>query len=248
MLDAMGTPRRLVLLVLALGVAGCRGASSTPPGGAVASSNVSPVVTSQGLSLSFEIRPEVRMDRVPLRTVALRFRNTSNAPIRIYLPRSEPFRAGLSTIFFSAGGAQFSEPEPRPHGYAITEIDFPLLAPGEEQVFEQTFTLDPMVPGPGTKTARRPGFESGVSAKVRWVYENKLVRWPGGAKTLDGPSNTLFGGGDIPHIWTGTLTVESGWVVPLARVTVSSVNYFGHEAGKQPGSLSHTLRPPPAAY
>ena len=167
----------------------------------------------KGLEISFELRPEVRMDRVPMRTAVLRFHNVSKEPVRFYLPRAEAFRSGLSTVIFRAGDKLFAEPEPHPHGIVIEEDDFPLLAPGEEKTFEQSFTLDPMQPGAGTQTARRPGFEDGKSVQVTWSYSNEIVRWAGGQLTLDGPTKTLFGGKDIPFIWTGKLTVEASWVV-----------------------------------
>jgi hypothetical protein len=167
----------------------------------------------KGLEISCEIRPEVRTDRVPMRTAVLRFHNVSQAPVRFYLPRAEAFRAGLSTLLFQAGDHLFAEPDPQPHGIVIEEDDFPLLAPGEAKSFEQSFTLDPMQPGPGTRTARRPGFEDGKTVRVSWTYQNEIVRWAGGQLTLDGPTKTLFGGKDIPFIWTGKLTVEASWVI-----------------------------------
>jgi hypothetical protein len=167
----------------------------------------------KGLEIFFEIQPGVRMDQVPMRTAMLRFHNVSTQPVRFYLPRGEAFRAGMSTLRFQAGDKLFLEPEPHPHGVVIEEADFPLLAPGEEKSFEQPFTLDPMQPGPGTQTARRPGFEDGKTVQVSWSYTNKIVRWTGGQLTLDGPTKALFGGKDIPFIWTGELTVQASWLV-----------------------------------
>lgn len=43
---------------------------------------------------------------------------------------------------------------------------------------------------------------------------NQITRWEGGVQTLDGPTKALFGGGDIPHIWTGRLVVETSWTLP----------------------------------
>jgi hypothetical protein len=170
-------------------------------------------VQDKGLEIFFEIRPDVRMDRVPMRTAVLHFHNVSQAPVRIYLPRSEEFRAGLSTLAFRAGAGSFFVPEPRPHGIVIEEDDFPLIAPGEDKTFEQSFTLDPMQPGAGSRTARRPGFEDGKTVPVSWTYSNDIVRWAGGQQTLDGPTKTLFEGKDIPHIWTGKLSAEASWSV-----------------------------------
>ena len=168
----------------------------------------------KGLEVWFDVLPEVRMDRIPMRTVVLHFKNASKDPIRIYLPQAEAFRANISTIVMRAGDAVIAVPEPHPHGYTVTEIDFPLIAPGEEKSVLQPFSLDPMVPGPGTATLRRPGFEAGKSVAVRWSYDNSITRWQGGAQTLDGPTKSLFEGKDIPYIWTGKLSVEATWVVP----------------------------------
>lgn len=206
------------LVILGLVAWGCGGPASagptTPNGGAAAREPVrSNRAADKGLEIGFEIGPEVRRDRVPMRTVALHFHNTSSDPIRVYLPRGEAFRASISTLVFRSGAHVFLEPEPQPHGVVIEEDDFPLLAPGEEKTFEQTFTLDPMVPGPGVATARRAGFEDGETVDVRWTYENTITRWAGGQMTLDGPTKSLFGGGEIPHIWSGKLSVEARWVV-----------------------------------
>ena len=40
---------------------------------------------------------------------------------------------------------------------------------------------------------------------VEWTYENQVERWEGGLLTMDGPTQELFGGEDIPHIWLGSL-------------------------------------------
>ena len=165
----------------------------------------------KGLEIFLEIQPGVRMDGVPTRSATLHFHNVSLAPIRIYLPRSEHFRAGLSTLVLRAGPNAFAVPEPQPHGIVIEEDDFPLIAPGEDKTFEQSFTLDPIGPGVGAVTARRLGFEDGKAVQVRWTYSNEIVRWAGGQQTLDGPTKTLFEGKDIPYIWTGQLSVEASW-------------------------------------
>jgi hypothetical protein len=206
----MRSPAALALAALALASGGC---PSSPSGAPMNGTVRSTTATANGLSISLEIRPDVRVDRVPMRAAILHFRNVSEDPIRIFLPQSEPFRGGQSTLYFGSGDQAFMAPEPRPHGYSISEIDFPLIAPGEEKTFEQPFTIDPMKPGPGTRTERRAGFEDGKTVKVRWSYSNDLVRWPAGKPTLDGPTKTVFDGKDIPHIWTGKLSVEASWTV-----------------------------------
>jgi len=166
------------------------------------------------LEISMRILPDVRMERVPTRTLELRFRNLTDGPLRIYLPRGEAFRANISTVVLSTeAGAFLSIPEPRPHGYVVGEEDFPLIEPGETLTATQSFTLDPFARGGGA-TARRPGFEEGTAVSVRWTYRNSIRRWEGGAPTLDGRTKQLFGGEDIPHIWTGELAVRTRWTVP----------------------------------
>lgn len=167
------------------------------------------------LQVQLEITDEVKMDRIPMRTARLHFRNLTAEPLRIYLPTPDAFRWGISGIVMRApSGTTLLIPEPRPHGYVVTENDFPLLAPGEKKTFTQTFSLDPMKPGAGTATERLPGFEAGAKVALRWTYENSIRRWEAGVQTLDGPTKALFDGGDIPHIWTGKLSVETSWTVP----------------------------------
>lgn len=167
----------------------------------------------KGLRITLRLTPEVRVDRIPLRVFALEFENVSAEPIRIYMPSSEPFRAGISSIFIVGSGATLSVPEPRPHGYVVTERDFPLLEPGRHLTFEQTFTLDPMTSG-STQTQRLAGFAPGTQAAIHWTYANTITVWRGNQQTLDGPTQVLFGGGAIPHIWTGQIDVSTQWTIP----------------------------------
>lgn len=195
--------------------------SSTAPSSAVSTSPDtgsgvvrSVTATEKGLEVWFEILPDVKLDRIPMRTIALHFKNTTKEPIRIYLPQSDAFRANISSIVMTGGGTPLFIPEPRPHGYKVSEADFPLIAPGAEVSFTQSFSLDPMTPGGGNSTARRKGFEAGTPLKVSWEYENTMVRWTGGVQTLDGPTATLFDGKDIPHIWTGKVSTSAVWTAP----------------------------------
>ncbi|MBI4705683.1 MAG: hypothetical protein HY744_31715 [Deltaproteobacteria bacterium] len=216
--------RRALLAVLLCALGGCRAGAdratpavpmSSAPDAAVPTARP-PVATDGHLEIRLELDTEVAMDRVPMRAAKLHFRNVGRDPLRFYLPRSEPFRANISTLSFTPEGnaRPLVVPEPRPHGYEVTEADFHLLAPGEERVFAQPFTLDQFVPGPGQGTERRAGFEPGTVVRVRWVYENEIRRWEGRRLTLDGPTRELFGGGDIPWIWTGKLAAELAWKVP----------------------------------
>lgn len=175
---------------------------------------VAATAEAKGLRITLRLTPEVRMDRVPLRVFELEFSNVSAQPIRIYMPYSEPFRSGISSIFIVGSGAPLAVPEPRPHGYPVTERDFPLLEPGRSLTFEQTFTLDPMTSAPGTRTQRLAGFAPGTRSKIHWTYANTITVWHGNQQTLDGTTHVLFGGGAIPHIWTGTIDVSTEWTIP----------------------------------
>lgn len=166
------------------------------------------------LELTLELDDAVTLERVPMRTVRLHVRNLTATATRIFMPRAEEFRAGASTVSFQAGAAFFTAPEPRPHGYVISEADFPVLAPGERRTFTQAFTLDPHTPGAGGAPQRRPGFAPGTPVRVRWTLRNERTRWPGGVQTLDGVTTPLFGGGDIPGLWTGELTATLAWTAP----------------------------------
>jgi hypothetical protein len=170
--------------------------------------------TRDGLEISFSLTPEVRNERIPTRVFVLHFKNVSSHPLRVYMPNSEPFRASISTIYILAGNASLVVPEPHPHGYVVTEVDFPLLAPGEEKTYEQTFSLERLARGSGTVTEREKGFEAGGHATVSWTYENEVTRWQGGIQTLDGLTKNLFGGKDIPGLWRGKLEVKADWRLP----------------------------------
>ena len=167
------------------------------------------------LAIELEIRPAVVMDRVPTRTASLGFRNIGSEPVRVYLPNGETFRAGISTLSFTPEGAPpLFVPNPHGHGYVVTEADFHLLAPGESRSFPQRFTIDPFPPRGSLAPTRLPGFEPGRPIRVRWTYRNQIRRWEGGRQTFDGPTKALFGGADIPHIWTGELSAELAWTAP----------------------------------
>ena len=211
--------RRVFVFVISAALWGCSRSPTTASTGtsgttAVESAGASATAESKGLSLTWEIGPGSVSGHPPMRTVKLRFRNTTAQPMRIALPQFEPFRSHVSDLSFtSATGSRFFEPQPRPHGYVLTELDFPEIAPGEEKVFTQSFTLDPVVPG-GAGQARRPGFERGTSVAIVWTYQNSGTSRPGGVPTLDGVTKPLFGGGLIPGIWTGKLEARGIWTIP----------------------------------
>ena len=137
-------------------------------------------------------------------TLTLRMRNTGPQMRRVYMLRSEPFRAMQSTLRLDRGAAGPPEiqPHPRPHGYVVTEDDFHAIEPGQIRTFDQTLRIPGDLP-PGTYP-------------VRWTYGNRIERWEGGVQTLDGPTRPLFGGERIPGIWTGTLEYRFEVVVQPA--------------------------------
>lgn len=167
------------------------------------------------LAIRLEIDPKTTFDRIPMRSAQLHFRNKSDTQLRIFMPVPDAFRANISTLFFTpTAGDPLFVPTPRPHGYMVSEKDFVLLEAHEERTIAQSFTIDPMTPGPGTATARTPGFARGAAVKVRWILENTLTTFPGGVVTFDGPTKALFGGQPVPGLWTGKLTTVITWVVP----------------------------------
>ncbi len=203
--------RRPVLPALALALFACGPAAQPPTGTAVTPTATTPphasgehsprtsewVDAGGGLSLKLELPAG------PLRvgdslTLRLHFRNDGAAPMRIYIIGSEPFRAMQSSLYVLAadGSVLAFQPEPRPHGYVVSETDFPEIAAGATKVVEQTLSLDPRV------LAGKSGL------RVRWSYANDIERWQGGLQTLDGPTRGLFGGGPIPGIWRGEARVE----------------------------------------
>jgi hypothetical protein len=202
----------LSAVVLALCAAACeRGSSDTMTSAPTTSS----WAQASGLEVQIEL-PNKPVSGVsggrPSPVVAtLRFRNASQQPLRFYLIDSEPFRSFQSrlSVFEQGGGAFITmQPDPRPHGYVVTEEDFHLLGPGEEKTFTQSLYVARVAPG-GRSVERLEGFEKGGAFRVRWTYENSVTQWKGGAMTLDGPTQSLFGGGPIPHIWTGRVEAEA---------------------------------------
>jgi hypothetical protein len=128
----------------------------------------------------------------------LRFANETKKPVRIYLVESEPFRSFQSALRVARASDRKIvdlQPEPRPHGYMVDESDFHLILPGESFSAKQSLSLDPTI------------YRAGESYVVTWIYENDVTKWAGGVVTLDGPTKALFGGKEIPYIWTGRSNV-----------------------------------------
>jgi hypothetical protein len=190
-------------------------ATASAPAG-VGEPALSEEAADSSLAIRLEITPNIEHDRVPMHVVKLHLRNVSNTdPVVVFMPGPEFIRFGTSWLTFrAADAAHFSAPRPRPHGYSVTESDFHRLEPLASKTFEQRFTLDPMARGGGDRSERRKGFEAGTSVTVAWTYANKSTKWPGGAKTMDGVTKPLFGGQDIPHLYTGRLVAELSWTAP----------------------------------
>lgn len=93
------------------------------------------------------------------------------------------------------------QPAPQPHGYVVSEEDFPLIEPQATRTFSQSLYLHDRE------------FERGERYIVEWTYKNEVETWEGGVNTLDGPTQQLFGGERIPHIWTGELSTRSAFNV-----------------------------------
>jgi hypothetical protein len=182
-----------VLLLLSASVNGCRSGRSA---GGKQISKIEARKWSEekaGLQVWLQVPERSKADG-PLE-LGLWFRNARKQKLRIYLVQGEPFRFGQSTLKVTdrQGKLLTLQPDPRPHGYVVTEKDFHLLEPGEERRFAQSLVTRSLPPGQHT---------------VRWTYENKITRWAGGAKTLDGLTKKLFAGKEIPWIWTGRIAAQ----------------------------------------
>ncbi len=123
--------------------------------------------------------------------VGLVFKNISKHPIRIYLINTEFFRSFQSYFYLLADGKHkfLTEISP-PHGYVVTENDFHLIESNSEIIFKQTLLID----SAEIKTDLN-------KTHLEWTYKNKISKWEGGIQTLDGPTNKLFGGKEIPPMW-----------------------------------------------
>lgn len=215
---------RALSIFLALGLSACSSAGDAPPpppairprspDPLLATSQRSEAVADARLEIQLEIRPGITMGRIPRRVALLRFRNVGAEPVRVYLPNAESFRADVSSLsFVPSAGQAVVVPGPQPGRYDVTEADFHLLAPGASRSFLQEFVIDTARSGaPGSIPL--PGFEPGRQVRVRWRYENRVRRWEAGRQTPDGVTKGLFGGADIPHIWTGDLSTDLSWTVP----------------------------------
>ncbi|HZF49419.1 MAG TPA: hypothetical protein VE093_12260 [Polyangiaceae bacterium] len=202
----------LLALALASGAVACEGRS---PSSMTSAPTTSSWVQANGLEVQLEMPAKpvsgVSGGRPSPVAVTLRFRNASQQPLRFYLIEGEPFRSFQSLLLVyeqGSGKLVTAQPDPRPHGYVVTEKDFHLLAPGEEKTFTQSLYVARVARG-GPSVEPLEGFEKGGAFRVRWKYENSVTQWKGGAMTLDGPTQSLFGGGPIPHIWTGKVEAEA---------------------------------------
>ncbi len=150
-----------------------------------------------------------------MRRVRMVLNNVSKDPVRVLRIRPEAFRYATSTLVVAASGADpIWSPDPRPHGYLIGEDDFARIEPGARIDIEQSFTIDPMVRGSGTSTARAPGCARGAVATGTWTLANASTSFPGGVSTLAGVTKPLFDGREMPELWTGKLVCRVQWTVP----------------------------------
>lgn len=137
--------------------------------------------------------------------IGLEFRNDAHDELRIYLVQTPVFRALQSDLALFTADGKFldSQPEPHPHGYVVSERDFPAIPPGTTRRFSQPLVLD------------REKIGAATDLQLRWTYRNSVESWAGGVQTLDGPTKPLFGGGPIPGIWLGEIKASAA--LSLAR-------------------------------
>ncbi len=126
--------------------------------------------------------------------VKVRFENISDRPVRVYFIENPIFNSFQSafTVVHKDGTKSFIAEEPQPHGYVVTESDFHLIAPCHSKTFKQK--IGNVTLGSGSNPAG-----------IEWEYSNTITKWEGGIETLDGKTEALFGGKEIPYIWTGRI-------------------------------------------
>lgn len=198
-------------LLGSFGLAGCQGTPNPPPPTAPPIADrvdreedaaVTPTLAwsapLDGLSIALELPPGRQPPGGAL-TATLHVKNVGAEPRRIYLLEPERFRSFQSrfAVRTADGTPVMATPGSPPHGYLPRESDFPLIGPGEERRFSQTLPL------------HDPALAAGGRVTVTWTYENAITAWQGGIQTLDGPTQPLFGGGPIPGIWVGELSVSA---------------------------------------
>jgi hypothetical protein len=169
----------------------------------------------------------------------LRFSNQSDRPVRIYLVRNERFRFGQSNfaVHRAADGTPVAtQPAPQAHGYIVSEEDFHLIAPGETFSDRQTLEV----------SSER--LEAGEAYIVTWAYENRITRWPGGVRTVDGPTKPLFDGKEIPFVWVGKVQVETRIQLAAEAAATRAREEAGESIGtatmEPDGTITLRLRAP----
>jgi hypothetical protein len=120
--------------------------------------------------------------------------NVSRVPHRVYvLP--EHFRSPFHFVWLrrAADHARVATSPPSPpHGIVVTEAHFPEIPAGGQLEVTGTLALPTDLPA--------------GSYELGWRMRNTLVhQWKGGIQTLDGVTAPLFGGGEIPGIWMGSI-------------------------------------------
>jgi hypothetical protein len=159
-----------------------------------------------GLRIRFDLPAHVKRDppangaSQPI-TATMHVENTTDHPIRILLLQTEAFRLFNSSLrIWHDKDIVGSDPEPHPHGHMTDENDFVLIAPHKEHAFTQNFYVTKEMAAAGTYD-------------VEWEFANKIKSYPGGVRTFDGMTKPLFGGGDIPDIWLGELSVRRSFTL-----------------------------------
>ncbi|HEU0029930.1 MAG TPA: hypothetical protein VFQ53_04800 [Kofleriaceae bacterium] len=171
----------------------CGSGSSAPPTAPPTAADWSEAVAGLRVSLAVPATVSASTKEVEA-TITLR--NDTDEPMRVLVVRPEIFRANISSLrVWQADHVVSLQPDPHPHGYLVTEDDFPQIAPHATYSYKQTLRIDGALATPG-------------DYEVELLLENQNKRWPGGVQTLDGPTKPLFGGTDVPGMWVGKLTSQ----------------------------------------
>lgn len=159
---------------------------------ALSGCNSIPTIIDQKMEIELEL-PSTTLKTGEEISAKLTFKNNGSEKIRIYFIQNEMFRFNSHiTLLRSEDRSSVSPPTiAPPHGYIIGEKDFYIIEPNESKSFEQKITLN------------EPG-----DFIIQWSYENNRTIWEGGLETLDGKTEALFDGKEVPYLWTGTIQTE----------------------------------------
>ena len=155
---------------------------------------VTPQVKTEVNSASLKTSIVVHKKKSDTLYVDLVFENVSEKPLHIYYINDPLFGRTQNRFYMiDKHGKRYFELEepPPPHGYVVSENDFYLIAPQSKKRFSVKVVLPIKNP-----------------VSVEWVYSNRVTSLKGGARTLDDKTKALFGGIEIPYIWTGSIETE----------------------------------------